>query len=508
MTDNFLWYQFRNGGGFPVNIARDSDWSAVKQNAVMAARVCREAELKGILFDTEQYGYAPLKEATPDLRRQRGRQWIEAVQTEYPAIRVMFTFAWCNDLIHTEFLAGLQDFLNGMLDEIQPPARLINTYENTFYYGHVAGSRFAKDGIGGDRTKYEAARQSIKDWRSLSTAPDKYDQIVEVGMAAWLESDPWDLVPGWPSGHKHTVWSNLPMALAVSDEYVWCWSEHTGYLVSLLHPEMLAKRGSGPNPFLASVTNQTFNTGHKCVRSLREDFFVDPLKRGWYFDFDILEVGRTFNRPLSVPIFSHQAVPYVWSKADQAVQIQGIWMTGENGDVVANLNRQRQRYVHPLQPIDGENRFHADFDFLVQTFGSDPENPIVLGLFNHDQPTDRQSLILQIRSNGAVTLALSGDHNKWESDPGQRLKTDQTYRATFSYDNQGRQLWAKVLDLADSSLICQLKGTIPKQVGRFQLDEIGAAIWNAKETTPTFATSYKYYLRRVRFHMGNDDKER
>ena len=63
--------------------------------------------------------------------------------------------------------------------------------------------------------------------RSISATPDKYDRFVQVGMAAWLESNPRDLTPGWPSGHRHTIWSNVPMALATSDEYVWCWSEHT-----------------------------------------------------------------------------------------------------------------------------------------------------------------------------------------------------------------------------------------------------------------------------------------
>ncbi len=196
LTDNFVWYQFRDEGGSPVDLTKQNDWASVQGNAVLTARVCREAELKGIFFDTEQYGYAPMKLGTPGLRRQRGQQWIEAVQSEFPEIRVLFTFAWCEDLDNTAFLVGMKDFLNGVLDGVRAPAQLINAYENTFYYGQSPGSRFTKKGFAGNRTQFASARSSIKSWKRLSGAADKYDHFVRIGMAAWLESDPWDLTPG------------------------------------------------------------------------------------------------------------------------------------------------------------------------------------------------------------------------------------------------------------------------------------------------------------------------
>ena len=121
LTDNFVWYQFHDGGGSPVDLTKQNDWVSVQANAVLTVRVCREAELKGIFFDTEQYGYAPMKLGTPGLRRQRDRQWIEAVQSEFPEIRVLFTFAWCQDPDHTASLVGVKKFLNGVLDGVRVP---------------------------------------------------------------------------------------------------------------------------------------------------------------------------------------------------------------------------------------------------------------------------------------------------------------------------------------------------------------------------------------------------
>ncbi|MEI8045390.1 MAG: hypothetical protein WCL11_28535, partial [Verrucomicrobiota bacterium] len=44
--------------------------------------------------------------------------------------------------------------------------------------------------------------------------------------------------------------------------------------------------------FRDDITNQTFNTGQEPSKSFTETFQSDPLKRGWYFDFDLLSIGR------------------------------------------------------------------------------------------------------------------------------------------------------------------------------------------------------------------------
>tara|TARA_B100000809_G_scaffold266629_1_gene330365 strand:- start:783 stop:2684 length:1902 start_codon:yes stop_codon:yes gene_type:complete len=506
LTDNFLWCNFRGGEDvLRADITNDKDWAAVEHNARVVGRVCKEAKFKGLLLDTEQYGhYAnsedpfPLGRGTAEQRRERGRRWIKAIQSECPDVRIIIFFAWSPDLEKAGFLKGVRDFLDGMLEGIEEPGRLVHGYENTFYYGQIAGSRFTNEGFRGDRALYEESRDTIRTWRSLSCDPEKYDRFVQVGMAAWLESDPWNLWNGWPSGTKATIWSNVPMALMASDEYVWCWSEHTNFLHQRTGDAANLPSEKWLNPYLASLTNQTFNRGDEQVRSVQEDFSADPLLRGWYFDFDMLEVGRKLDPSMDVPILTRDAVPYVWLRQDKAVHVRGTWLTGMNGDSVARHGTQRRRFVHPVHPVSNNSRFEFAIDFRIESFGTDNANPIVLGLFHSDQPTDRQSLTLQIRDAHSITFVFAGNKDHWNSEKDNGLKTGRTYRASFDYDEAMGRLRATVRDLIDNSIVCQSEGDVVK-VGGFQLNEVGAALWDGEETATPLDKAYRYHLERISF---------
>jgi len=198
-------------GRFTPDFANDRDWAILEHNATMAARLCREAGFQGFWLDTEQYGNYrwrtatgvpefdpdrpknlkfPLGRDTPELLRRRGAQWIRAVQSELPAVKIMITFAWSPDANGYEPLKGVNGFLDGVLDGIQAPAQLIHGYENTFYYGQGPGTTHTREGFAGDRNRYAAARESMRQWRAFSANPKKYDAFLKVGMAAWVEDDP------------------------------------------------------------------------------------------------------------------------------------------------------------------------------------------------------------------------------------------------------------------------------------------------------------------------------
>lgn len=497
LTDNFLWYQFRDGGGaWPVDITRRQDWDTVKHNAAMAARICRMGKLKGLLFDTEQYGYSPLKQGTPELRRKLGREWMEAVQQEFPGIRVMITFAWSNDLDQAAILAGVKDFLNGMLEGLVKPGVLINAYENTFYYGQAPKTRFTASGFPGDRKRYESARTAIRAWRSLSSMPSKYDSMVQVGMAAWLESDPWNLTPGWPSAHAYTIWSNVGMALAVCDEYTWCWSEHTDYLRTV--------GAELRNPFLASLTNQTFNTGREAVTQLREEFGSDPLARGWYFDFDMLDVGRRppgSERPL---IFDRQAVPYMWSAADRAVRVSGDWRSGDDGSERLTVGSQRRRFVHPISAVGNAGGWRAEIDFQIDSIGAHPANPIVLGLFHSGQPLSHQSLLLRIAAADTVALVVAGQTVQHTVPVDCALVSGRSYRLTLVYDGAARELIVQLADPARGQSLWQSPRIGVADLGEWRMDEVGVAQWEVLDT-PVPDQPYRYLLQAVRLKSGESE---
>ena len=504
LTDNFLWWNLRGGiKNLRADIESDDDWKAIEQNARLAGRVCREAGLKGLLFDTEQYGsfagtksHYPFGKAKPDMLTARGRAWIQAVQREFPDVKIMFTFAWAPDLDSAGFLAGVKHLINGMLDGVEGRGQFIHGYENTFYYGQIAGSRFTKEGFRGDRSRYEEAVASMRQWASHSTNEKKFDRHVRVGMAAWLESDPWNLWSGWPSGTKATIWSNLPLALATSEEYVWCWSEHTNYLHRITDP---SPGVTGLNPFLASLTNQTFNTGREPVSKLTEDFTTDPMAKGWHFDFNMLEIGRKRNARDAVPLPTADAVPYRWMPDKKQLLVENSWTRGTDGKITARHDRQRRRFVHPVRETSVANRAEAEFDFVIDRFGADSGNPIMIGLFHSEQAANRSSITLRISGPETATIVVASESGTWESKQLAALKASQTYRFNLVLNGPDKALDARLSDPTSGRVLCELHGAPPAMVKTVRLDEIGIAQpdWITTETAPDKAHSYR--VSRIRF---------
>jgi sialidase-1 len=480
LTDNFLWWNCRGGSeGLKGDISIDADWAAMRSNARLAARLCREAGLKGFLFDTEQYGYYagtvhpyPFGQGSPELLRQRGRDWIETVQSEFPEVKVMFTFAWSPDLAAAGFLAGVNHFIDGMLDGIAAPGRLIHGYENTFYYGQRDGSRFTETGFPGGRTRYAEARRSMREWRRFSRDPAKFDAFVDVGMAAWLESDPWNLWSGYPSGTRESVWSNLPLALAYADEYVWCWSEHTNYLHSATQPE--AGR-SGLNPFLASLANQTFNTGREAAGSLREDFATDPLAHGWHFDFDLLESVRWIDPAHAVPGLSTDTAMARWSAVDRALRVGGPSPGGAAGPAVAPAGVQRRRFVHPLRPVTSAEKFTVTIDFQIDAFGGTSGVPMVMGLFHSDSPLARGALALAIEGSEAVNWLLPPGWEMEATRLSAPLRTGVAYRVRFASEAPGLRVRGSLTDLPGTMELATMQARAGGEGAGLGLNELGVA---------------------------------
>ena len=505
LTDNFLWCNTRGGDTvFRADLTNDDDWQGVEHNAKMMGRLCKQAGLKGLLLDTEQYSrYEKTGEPFPwgrgssELMRDRGRRWMQALQSEAPDIRIIIFFAWSPDLDAADFLKGVKDFLDGMLAGIEPPARLIHGYENTFYYGQTAGTRHTAEGFRGDRARYIESRDTMRGWRSLSNNPEKFDRVVEVGMAAWLEGDPWNLWGGWPSGSRDNIWSNVPMALVASDEYVWCWSEHSNYFHQRSGDSVNLSTEQWLNPYLASLTNQTFNRGDEQVASLVENFFTDPLLMGWYFDYDMLAVSRKQHTDHAIPIFSRDAVPYRWSEKKRALIVEGTWLAGSDGRQLAQYSRERRRFVHPVQTVTTQSQLECLVDFTIDDFGENPENPIVLGLFNSDLPTIKESLTLRIRSADSVHLVLTGNQAVRKSAPGRSLTTDRMYRASL-ISGPNADLQVTLIDLTDNSSLCELNGSMDR-AGEFHLNEVGIAFWGGEKAVTPTEKAYQYRVHSIQF---------
>ena len=519
LTDNFLNYSMIDAtrGRFMPDFTSDADWAVLEHNARQAARLCRLAGLKGFWLDTEQYGNYrwrtasgvpefdparpanrkfPLGKDTPEVLRKRGAQWIRAVQEELPGVKIIITFAWSPDANEYEPIQGANGFLNGILEGIQKPGQLIHGYENTFYFGQGPGTKHTREGFPGGRDRFVETRAKIRNWRAFSSNPAKYDSFLRTGMAAWVEDDPWSLWPGWPSGGPESFWSNLPLALAHSDEYVWVWSEHTRYGVDPKAPV---------NPFLSALRNRTFNTGREQAPSLAEDFRTDPLQNGWHFDFDMLAIAGTKKPAHQVPLMSLENLPYRWDQLGQALAVQSQPAT-----------TQRRRFVRPVLAPAALNRWNASIHFQVDQFGSNPDNPLLLGLFTADQPAGRDSLTLRLTSPDKATVVLNqnGTSNQVLVQVPGGLLTGKPYALSWEL-LPGKQPGLSTLrfsltdpgDKTPDKPLVQTDLPLPNPGALSAFDEIGVALWETPMAQSKPAPSpaekpSKIRIRQVRLHQG------
>ena len=510
VNDNFLWYgvsdfSFPEDGNvaYAADPTSAADWTVVANNAALSARVCREAGLQGFMMDTEMYTtYAsgavyPFGLGTAATWRARGEEWIKAVQQEFPEIKIQFFFSWGPETESTGWdgYSNLKYFMNGILAGIEAPGRIIHAYENTFWYGQ---DRVMPDGTtfhyAGDRVPFQQTRSEIRNtWRTFSDDPAKYDAFVDVGMAAGVDSDPYNLYPGWPSGFDIN-WSNLPHTLAFSDHYVWTWCGHTHYPAT----------SESLNPFLASIANQTFNTGTERVGSFTDDFAVDPMKRGWYFSFNMLDIGRKSDPDSESPSMNTDTVAYAWSTANQAIAVRGDWSRGDFGEIQGLASPQQRRYVRPVEPLTRSTTIHAEIDFTVDTFGIDNDNPILLGLFHSEAATTQQALCLRIDSNSTVNLVVVGDGTGLTLPLPlvAPLETGRAYRATLDYDPARRTVVAVLRDAITSAVVSQTDSVTVAAIGPFVFDEAGIAQREAAIAT-TSSQAYRFRLNQFNLNAGS-----
>lgn len=511
LTDNFLICGMVDGarGLKTPDLTDDDDWAIIEHNAQLVGRVCREGRLKGIWLDTEQYGYYrwrtesgmpefdpdkpqglhfPLGKETPDVLRHRGSQWIKAIQSEFPEVIIVTTFAWSPDSNSYGPLTGVIPFLDGVLAGIEPPARIVHGHENTFYFGHAKGTTHTyatENGFPGDRNRYASARSDIRGWRSLSDDPEKYDSFVQVGMAAWVEDHPWNLPDGWPSGGKASLWSNLSLALAYTDEYVWVWSEHTKYG----QPNL-----TDLNPFLASLNNQTFNTKSDTTASFAETFITDPMQRGWYFDFDMLAIGRKADPDHEAAVMSVDSIPYRWDKSAAELHV-----LGENSP---RMSGQRRRFVRPLSPDATQGDFRAIIDFRIDHFGANETNPMVLGLFHSERSINDHSISLQIEGQDEIALVChaNGRPSKTPIELPEGLTAKQTYRISFEYDAKNRALNATLTELKPGSDNLKTVAIVMSEAfGRVGADEFGVALPEGGGREISSEAQYRYAVTGIEF---------
>lgn len=214
------------------------DFSPVLQNARLAARlVARAPGVAGILFDIEQYNgplfhYPSRKHAESRTWeeyaaqvRLRGRELMEAFQSECPGITIFLTFGYClpwyqmggeRSLAEVEY-GLLAPLLDGMLAAAEPGVRFVDGHEASYPYREHG--QFA--------SAYELMRSGV-----LPIVADhvKYRERYSFGFGVWMDMD-WRN-RGWDEHDfglnyftPEALEQSLRAALEVADEYVWVYTE-------------------------------------------------------------------------------------------------------------------------------------------------------------------------------------------------------------------------------------------------------------------------------------------
>ena len=243
-TDNFLCFNFS-----PGTIAWDDDegWTNLCNKTALCAQIAKETGLKGFSADFEPYGKRMFQystdsgrsfEETLQLARKRGKQWMEAIASEYPDM-VLFTLfiAKLNlsdvglllkqdyrpNTLETARYGLLPTFFDGMLDVVPPKMRIVDGCEPGYYlngFDRFCQMALAIRSRGGPAIRWVAPENR-----------DKYIAQVQVGFGIYL-----DMYTN-PKGHKYyrgpkeggtrldRLEENLAGALAATDQYVWLYGE-------------------------------------------------------------------------------------------------------------------------------------------------------------------------------------------------------------------------------------------------------------------------------------------
>lgn len=253
LSENFLL--MRGEAESTFDMFNDSHWATAEANIRTFAQMAKLGNFKGIAFDPESYSgfinpfyYPSYNSGTHTFSacqaklRQRGAQFMTALQQEYPNSRV-FMFGAMSNLkliledgrtnpgifatnLPTHPYGLLPSFLNGMLDTIAPGMEIVDGNEATYTYYRSNWYDYEKGVVTNDG-------KALIDSANLT----KYANQVKVGMSTWLDNS-LDLTNNstylphyFPDSSTRLQFLQYQLFhnFRTSDRYVWIYSEQTNW---------------------------------------------------------------------------------------------------------------------------------------------------------------------------------------------------------------------------------------------------------------------------------------
>ncbi|WP_146390063.1 hypothetical protein [Allorhodopirellula solitaria] len=240
-TENFV-FLYANPGD--VDWFDDAAWENVTEHWRLLARLAKQGNLRGILFDAEPY-HPPHSQfrytAQPNAgeysfeefvaqSRKRGQQVMRAVTEEYPDITIMSYRLFCDmiptvqtgDLeqsIQTHTYGLLPGFLDGWLDVAPDTISICEGDEDAYRFNSEAEFNHAYTSI-----KLQAPRYLSPENQAI------FRQIFTVGHGLYLDAHVNPPESSWyidrdGSTSAGRLRANASAALAASDGYVWLYGE-------------------------------------------------------------------------------------------------------------------------------------------------------------------------------------------------------------------------------------------------------------------------------------------
>lgn len=262
-TDNFLQLV-----AYPADVDWFApEWSNIAHNCGVLARIAKQSGCKGIMFDPECYAtsiwqYSGLPEewrkgrTMADYRakvHERGKEWIKAINAEYPDITILSLYGpycplWMTggqiDKDPENQLYGLMlDFWDGVLEAATPGTIIVDGFESSYPFKL--------------RKKFEHGRDvMLRQSKPLYSDPRKFDRHVRAGFGIWVDAfwrDSWSYTDFSKNYFSPEEFRNsAAMALEICDEYVWVYSEELRWWNDRNAPQAyvdalaLAKKGPLP----------------------------------------------------------------------------------------------------------------------------------------------------------------------------------------------------------------------------------------------------------------------
>lgn len=235
-TDNFMRLNVTPGD---VDWFDDAAWEAIVKNGELAAWICKEGNLKGIMFDTEQYQkklfyYAewPYRgkrtfDEYSDQARKRGKELAQAMAAIKPDIIYMFTFGTSVFEVKNTWLGGqppptyseyglLPPFIDGMMDGANAKTSFVDGLEVAYT---------AKN-----KARFEELKKSVQASGKHTDNRRRYESKMSTAFGLWMDcgssTNGWDPVNTKKNFFQPDEFQNvLESALRTTDKYVWLYVE-------------------------------------------------------------------------------------------------------------------------------------------------------------------------------------------------------------------------------------------------------------------------------------------